>query len=1073
MAGVAGEAADQPVLASCRVLHEALHAEFDIVQRRVAGYADIKFALTQPVEAVNLNARSSCRIITVQVDGAQAEYSLDSPLDRPLFPTDADTLGELNASKIQAGFAAAVQAASEGEVCVQLPAASISRVASALSAGTGSSGPPLEATVTVRVYFESVRPPGGIFFVDRLRGSRASANTPASTTFLFTDGEFGNASLWMPCVERVEARHPWHLEIALPASASLVAPSPPNLQRRAGPLALWSLDVRESVAASELVLAAGPFAEHADSAAPALRLRAPVDSAPLLPAALPVASATLQVLSEYAGVKPANALSAVFLPVEGLRVSGLSVCLLDATLLTPGVETSIALREELPRALAGAALVPLTGAPSWREEWVAAGLRRVVGDTCVAAILGRNHVAFALAQERSAVLERPHVLSDPASDPLTAAADLHGPKAALVLRCIEARLGFDAFKAVVRRLLGTDGQPGPSASASASAGASHGGQQSARALVRAIKKCTGMDMKKAVEGWAARAEAPEMTCGYVYNRKRHSVMLLVKPRARFRATLTVRIYESSGNFEHAINIRELDEIQSFELPVQTKFQPRRRQRKHKAGEPDAGAGPDGPDEKETEGDGQSEPSSSGVYFVRVDPAGESIVKATVNQVERAWRLQLKRDNDVASQLAAIAGLQQAATTTAVQTLHEAVQAQWLFHGVRAAAAAALAAMSREENGFVGVSYLQRYFRRHFIEKESGFVAPVKFSPLTEYFALKGVLAALPHARHADGTTLADPMDLLTTTFLKGIDNSANEEDDSFLVAAALGALAACGIPPALAPGQADGKKDPREALRSRVLQTAKRFVTRAFDLPSPWNVVICACLQVFARLEAGKVDFKEENFFAYLASQHANSVRAAAVAALLRVTADSLLASDAKPASKPAACARAGRVLAAIMDLVDGGAGASKKDRPAALQRAGACFGLRLAVLRALRCEREFLERQTAASVLFPRLGPEALAQFAERLVVYCVGGGPAAAEARVRQAAIDALAALEALLIPERVPPAFATPLSLPELHALAAARTSLATRKIVIVSKRKEMQEGGSRKEGGDTRIVFKRPK
>eukprot|EP00741_Cyanophora_paradoxa_P011178 tig00020554_g10798.t1 len=71
--------------------------------------------------------------------------------------------------------------------------------------------------------------------------------------------------------------------------------------RRAGPLALWSLDVRESVAASELVLAAGPFAEHADSAAPALRLRAPVDSAPLLPAALPVASATLQVLGNRSG----------------------------------------------------------------------------------------------------------------------------------------------------------------------------------------------------------------------------------------------------------------------------------------------------------------------------------------------------------------------------------------------------------------------------------------------------------------------------------------------------------------------------------------------------------------------------------------------------------------------------------------------------------------------------------------------------------------------------------------------------------------------------------------------------
>eukprot|EP00004_Rigifila_ramosa_P024160 TRINITY_DN692_c0_g1_i2.p1 TRINITY_DN692_c0_g1~~TRINITY_DN692_c0_g1_i2.p1 ORF type:complete len:724 (+),score=191.90 TRINITY_DN692_c0_g1_i2:3-2174(+) len=228
-----------------QLLHQKLVLGIALDDCRLRGYTDLTFRIqSSSSQELRLHSRQ-CSILSVQINGEQAPHRLNEPASSAPAPTMTATAwaweqdaeqqmqewGAKNSGELVISLPPAVLAAAP----TSAPAAPEPKPAStasherdeedALSAVTGH---PLSATQRAALKAEQTgasapaeQPRDPAVFVLRVFYQLQSATqglVELSPSAFFTTGQSDGPRLWMPCVDKLDARCTWDLELTCPAN---------------------------------------------------------------------------------------------------------------------------------------------------------------------------------------------------------------------------------------------------------------------------------------------------------------------------------------------------------------------------------------------------------------------------------------------------------------------------------------------------------------------------------------------------------------------------------------------------------------------------------------------------------------------------------------------------------------------------------------------------------------------------------------------------------------------------------------------------------------------------------------
>ncbi|MCJ1284983.1 hypothetical protein MMC26_004320 [Xylographa opegraphella] len=279
----------------------------------------------------------------------------------------------------------------------------------------------------------------------------------------------------------------------------------------------------------------------------------------------------------------------------------------------------------------------------------------------------------------------------------------------------------------------------------------------------------------------------------------------------FTGPMTIRIHEADGTpYEHIVEIKEA--LTKFDIPYNTKYKRLKRSRRQK--ERSTGPAIDFTAENhddvllyclgdvlqteeeirewrlsEWSKEEEDKMSQESYEWIRMDADFEWICKMQLNQPGYMYLSQLQQDRDVVAQLESIQFMAASREHPLVSTIFiRTLMDSRYFHGIRTAAATALARLAKNEIGWVGLFHLEKAFQEFFCLPGSKMTRSNEFSDRASYYIQCAIPQAIAQIRDNNGKAPLTARKFLYEK-LRYNDNSNNEFSDSHYLATLMKALA--------------------------------------------------------------------------------------------------------------------------------------------------------------------------------------------------------------------------------------------------------------------------------------------
>ncbi|MCJ1439071.1 hypothetical protein MMC27_008462 [Xylographa pallens] len=279
----------------------------------------------------------------------------------------------------------------------------------------------------------------------------------------------------------------------------------------------------------------------------------------------------------------------------------------------------------------------------------------------------------------------------------------------------------------------------------------------------------------------------------------------------FTGPMTIRIHEADGTpYEHIVEIKEV--MTKFDIPYNTKYKRLKRSRRQK--ERTTGPAIDFTAENhddvllyclgdvlqteeevrewrlsEWSKEEEDKMSQESYEWIRMDADFEWICKMQLNQPGYMYLSQLQQDRDVVAQLESIQFMAASREHPLVSTIFiRTLMDSRYFHGIRTAAATALARLAKDEIGWVGLFHLEKAFQEFFCLPGSKMTRSNDFSDRASYYIQCAIPRAIAKIRDNSGKAPLTARKFLYEK-LRYNDNSNNEFSDSHYLATLMNALA--------------------------------------------------------------------------------------------------------------------------------------------------------------------------------------------------------------------------------------------------------------------------------------------
>lgn len=747
-----------------------------------------------------------------------------------------------------------------------------------------------EQKFTVHIYYEIVRPRGGLRFTNNV---------------VYTERQPMCGRMWIPSIDLPSETHTWSFEFWVPAAMLAVCSGDlvDQVTRADGTQRCCKYLVDQRVGVSDIGLAVGEFQVVADQLVSFATNFGLIEAKPELEhtTADPFLSKAVDFYEDLLGSFPASSYKQVFIPgmsTMDYSSSFWSLAIIDSSLLYgPGhIDPIFAIRRTIGLALArhwfGMWLRPQT----WADNWLTEGLARYLEYQLYALIFGNNEAIYQARALSKEIIRETHqrIANKIPVHPLYCSnfvfpsqlvSKFHLDKAFLVILMLFKRLGEEQAKQTITKMLVKSQRPTEASAASelSSTSSSSSSNKKKRSsgdprlmtteklfkIIRVVDRSSEIHFERQ---WVHGIHIPSFRTGFSYNKKKNHLEIAIRqdhPGADthyFFGGVKLRISELESSYDYYMRFE--DTYHLFEAP----FHSRNRRNANRILIYSYING------QEVQID--QTPTEMPLLWLRLDTDFQWVLaRKDVLQPEQLWQYQLLLDRDVVSQLEAIEGLSKTMSLQACQTLEEIVQDDMTFWRVRAAAARTMskpicdAVPSIQPN----LEKLLNYFRAQFFTASSDSATPSTtplpndFSDFSAYFLKMELIHSLATFAHAS-TIGSGPTEVLNffSTLLRRNDNSKNPYSDQLYLSKILRSLS---------------RMHTHTAEDAEfVVKQLRRYLAFERRVRSYRGCIGTACIKTLTDLSLrGQIALDLDTFWAYAASSYPEPMRAAALSALVAV----------------------------------------------------------------------------------------------------------------------------------------------------------------------------------------------
>ncbi|KAI9784806.1 MAG: hypothetical protein M1839_001536 [Geoglossum umbratile] len=476
-----------------------------------------------------------------------------------------------------------------------------------------------------------------------------------------------------------------------------------------------------------------------------------------------------------------------------------------------------------------------------RDTWVLVGIASFITDIFMKKLSGNNEYRFRQKQSADQVCEldvaRPSLYDMGGLIPLDPSElELIELKAPLVLFILDRRLakagGSSGLSRIISRIF-LNGKVGDLP----------GGALETKHFIRTCEKLGHTKLEIFFQQWVFGAGCPRFYVTQRFNKKKLVVEMMINQvqsqqstnrdiradtfmrdakeydhevyagpvQPAFTGPMTIRIHEADGTpYEHIVDIK--DTTTRLDIPYNTKYKRLKRSRRQKE-RAAAAAGIDISTDTQDDvllyclGDVlQSEEevldwrladwskededrmNQESFEWIRMDADFEWICKISVAMPGYMHVSQLQQDRDVVAQFESIQYIAAQKESPLVSTiLVRTLMDKRYFHGIRTAAAHALAKCGKEDLEWIGLYHLEKAFQEFFYLPGSAMTKQNDFSDRNDYYIQCSIPQAMAKVRGNDGKA---PMRVKRFLFdqLKFNDNSNNDYSDCHYIATLMHSL---------------------------------------------------------------------------------------------------------------------------------------------------------------------------------------------------------------------------------------------------------------------------------------------
>ncbi|KAI9203514.1 uncharacterized protein BJ171DRAFT_509817 [Polychytrium aggregatum] len=191
--------------------HQRIVLDFDFAQRSIHGLAELTITpTTVDLQAIKINCRQS-KIDSITVNMVSAMFQYLDPAS-PVLPPNRYAAS--HHQEFRNSYTAAIQSGDEGEVMIFIPKEVKIAKIDPLSGESDAAGGGLccFSNLVVKVKYTLREPQLGAFFV--LPDSSAINSYP----HMFVNNQACSARCWMPCVDRIQEKCTWEIELIVPST---------------------------------------------------------------------------------------------------------------------------------------------------------------------------------------------------------------------------------------------------------------------------------------------------------------------------------------------------------------------------------------------------------------------------------------------------------------------------------------------------------------------------------------------------------------------------------------------------------------------------------------------------------------------------------------------------------------------------------------------------------------------------------------------------------------------------------------------------------------------------------------
>ena len=520
----------------------------------------------------------------------------------------------------------------------------------------------------------------------------------APAIHLFSHNQVQGTRFWIPCLDNHSNLSTWSFEYRAPSYYTVVS-SGELIATRIDQIPEIKVDDNEMnnnennyievktsyfelnvpTSAQNIAVACGPFEIYPDPSNPDITHFCLPGQMAKMSHTIQFFNKAMQICEEYLGVPfPYGSYKHVFVEESYTKISSyasISICSSELIHDQRIIDQTYDTRRLLILALSQQWFGNFLGIKSWSDSWIIFGLASFVTSKVLREILGNNELTFQSIKDFESVAK----LDVDNRPPLHWHHYLHAfqfqdklfyKKSLIVLTMIERKLGNESFQKIISKLVTIPKDPD-----------NFDRKISTRQFMKAIQKSTvGPDMKAFERQWISGRGCPSLLCGFYYNKKRQqtefAMQQTINPKDRFAGSLTVRINELDGTYDHVI---QFDDVwHGFDFPCYSRLRKNRKKKiKYANGE-----------EIEVDLTRRDNP----LLWIRIDPQFDWGPLVKFCQPEYMWILQLEMDRDVISQYFAIQDISTTPSynvTSALVDVLSNIKAKY-FYKIRMEAAFALA-----------------------------------------------------------------------------------------------------------------------------------------------------------------------------------------------------------------------------------------------------------------------------------------------------------------------------------------------------------------------------------------------